>query len=75
MSPLILSLNIGAMAISGLSAWLFANSKWKLGFWVSLASQPIWFALGWLTGAWANCLFSIFMLVCNTHGLVKLKGK
>lgn len=64
-------INSITLFLSALAAYLTATGRYRAGFWVSLASQPFWFALGWLTGAWANCVFSIFMWVCNIQGLVR----
>jgi hypothetical protein len=63
-----------AMAVTVLAAWLVASThkqRREIGFWVFLASNTLWIAWGWHSGAWALVLLQLCLAALNIRGVVK----
>lgn len=62
------------MVVSVIAAWL-VGSQSKLGrtrgFWWFLASNVLWVAWGWHTGAWALITLQVALALLNLRGLKK----
>lgn len=65
-----------AMAITIGGAWLVASSseqRRKWGFYVYVASNLLWSAWGWYTGAWALIALQVALFLMNLRGAAKNK--
>ena len=63
-----------AMAVTLLAAWLVASThkhRREAGFWVFLASNALWIAWGWYSGAWALVTLQLGLAAMNIRGVVK----
>lgn len=63
-----------AFAASVIAAWFVGSTnrqRRQRGFWVFLASNVLWMAWGWTTGAWALIAFQVCLGILNVRGLFK----
>ncbi len=63
-----------AMAITVGAAWLVASSseaRRKAGFYAYIASNALWVAWGWHTGAWALIALQFALFAMNIRGAKK----
>jgi hypothetical protein len=63
-----------AMAVTLLAAWLVASThkrRREIGFWVFLASNALWIAWGWHSGAWALVALQLGLAAMNIRGAKK----
>lgn len=63
-----------AMAVTLLAAWLVASPhkrRREIGFWVFLASNALWIAWGWHSGAWALVALQLGLAAMNIRGVKK----
>lgn len=63
-----------AMVVTLLAAWLVASthpSRRRVGFWTFLASNLLWIAWGWHTGAWALIVLQLGLAALNLRGAHK----
>ena len=47
------------------------QARREVGFWVFLASNALWVAWGWHTGAWALVVLQVCLAALNIRGAVK----
>ena len=62
------------MAVTLLAAWLVASThkrRREIGFWVFLASNALWIAWGWHSGAWALVALQLGLAAMNIRGVMK----
>jgi hypothetical protein len=59
------------MTANVLSALFTAKGNYRMGFILNAAIQPAWFALGYLTGVWANSVLAIFFFAISVYGLLR----
>jgi hypothetical protein len=63
-----------AMVVTVLAAWLVASThkqRREVGFWVFLASNALWIAWDWHSGAWALAVLRHCLAALNIGGVVK----
>ena len=63
-----------AMVVTLVASWLVAASsrtKRNRGFWAFLASNVLWTAWGWRSGAWALIVLQVGLLALNLRGIKK----
>lgn len=63
-----------AMLVTVGASWLVASSKPRrrhLGFWIFIASNVLWIAWGWHTGAYALIVLQLCLAVMNIRGAKK----
>jgi hypothetical protein len=61
-----------AMAVTLAAAWLVASQRKgrrEAGFWVFVASNVLWIAWGWHTGAWALVALQVGLFALNLRGV------
>lgn len=67
-----------AMVASVVAAWLVgaqSKDRRQAGFWWFLASNALWIAWGWKTGAWALVALQVALVVLNVRGAAKNGGR
>ncbi len=63
-----------AMAVTVTASWLVGSKRESLrawGFWVFLASNALWVAWGWHSGAWALVVLQFCLAAMNIRGTIK----
>jgi len=63
-----------AMAVTVAAAWLVASThkrRREIGFCSFLASNALWIAWGWHSGAWALVVLQFCLAALNVRGVVK----
>ncbi len=63
-----------AMIVTVIAAWLVASKsqrKRTVGFWVFLASNVLWSAWGWHSGAYALIVLQVCLAAMNVRGVYK----
>lgn len=66
-----------AFAASVTAAWLVASNarhRRQWGFWVFIASNALWVAWGWHSGAWALIALQVCLAALNVRGLFKTES-